>query len=133
MGTMSLVSDSERERAASSLRRQYVQGRLSLEQLAERMELVFAARRRSDFGPAFAELPPLWRDPDELRRIARRTKRAVVRSVVAAAWIFVTLVLLVALAVDAIAHGFTVRRTIAFAVAWLVVTALCRHVRRRAL
>ena len=131
-GSMSLVSDTERERAASSLRRQFLHGRLSTEQFAERVELVFAARRRRDFRQAFAELPPLWLDTDELRRIARQTKRAVVRALVAAAWVFITLVLLVAFAVNAFGHGLTAHDVIGFSFAWVVATALCWRVRRRA-
>src|SRR6059058_3722256 len=89
-GAMSLVSDSERERAAATLRQQFVHGRLSTEQLAERVELALAARNRRDVKRAFRGLPPIWRDTDELRRIGLQAKRRAVRAAVAAAWIFVT-------------------------------------------
>jgi Domain of unknown function (DUF1707) len=129
---MSLVSDSERERAAASLRRQFVLGRLSIEQLTERVELALRARNRRDFHRAFRGLPPVWRDADELRRLARQAKRTAVRALVAVAWAFVTLVLLVAFAADAIQDGTTLRDVVAFGVAWLFASALAWHVRRRA-
>jgi uncharacterized protein DUF1707 len=129
---MSLVSDTERERAAASLRRQFVHGRLSTEELAERIELALAARNQRDFHRAFRGLPPLWRDTDELRRLALRAKRAAVRAFVAVAWAFVTLVLLVAFAANTIRDGVTLRDVIAYGFAWLIASALAWHVRRRA-
>lgn len=129
---MALVSDSERERAAASLRRQFVHGRLSTDQLAERIELALAARSRRDFHRAFRGLPPLWRDGDELRRLAGNAKRTAVRAFAAVAWAFVTLVLLVAFGANAIRDGVTLRSVIGFALAWLVASALAWHVRRRA-
>jgi Flp pilus assembly protein TadB len=125
---MSLVSDSERERAAASLRQQFVHGRLSTEQLAERVALALAARNRRDVKRAFRGLPPLWRDSDELRRIGLQAKRRAVRAVVAAAWIFVTFVLLVAF----ISDGMGLAPLIAYGVVWLMASTLAWLVRRRA-
>jgi len=129
---MSLVSDSERERAAATLRQQFVHGRLSIEELGDRVELALRARHRRDFRRAFRGLPPLWRDTDELRRLARQAKRTAVRLLVAAAWAFFTFVLLIAFVVTLVINDVTLRTVIEYAVAWLGATALAWHVRRRA-
>src|SRR4051812_49121794 len=125
---MSLVSDSERERAAASLRQQFVDGRLSTDQLAERVALALAARNRREVKRAFRGLPPLWRDSDELRRIGLQAKRRAVRAVVAAAWLFVTLVLLIAF----IGDGMTLTHFVAYGLVWLMASTLAWLVRRRA-
>jgi len=125
---MSLVSDSERERAAASLRQQFVDGRLSTDQLAERVGLALAARNRRDVKRAFRGLPPVWRDSDELRRIGLQAKRRAVRALVAAAWIFVSFVLLVAF----ISDGMGLTRLVAYGFVWVVASTLAWLVRRRA-
>jgi Flp pilus assembly protein TadB len=125
---MSLVSDSERERAAASLRQQFVHGRLSTDQLAERVALALAARNRREVKRAFRGLPPLWRDSDELRRIGLQAKRRAVRAVVAAAWLFVTLVLLVSF----ISGGMKVTQLLGYGLVWLFASTLAWLVRRRA-
>ncbi|MGZ4449217.1 MAG: DUF1707 SHOCT-like domain-containing protein [Nocardioides sp.] len=51
------MSDAEREAAASELGEHYAQGRLSAEEHAERLDLVWAARTRGELGPVFADLP----------------------------------------------------------------------------
>jgi len=129
---MSLVSDSERERAASSLRQQYLYGRLSTEQLAERVELARAARHRRDLHQAFAGLPPSWRDVDEVRRVARLAKRAAVRALIAGAWALLTLILLIGFALNSLVHGVATPDVIVFFLAWLFATALAWRARRRA-
>lgn len=129
---MTLVSDRERERAATILRRQYEQGRLSVEQLSERLELALVAREHGDLRRAFGGLPPLWRDGDEVRRLARTTKRAVVLAVLAGLWLLVTLVTLVGFAAEAIGHGTTSGGALAFALIWLLTTILVWRARRRA-
>jgi hypothetical protein len=129
---MPVVSDGERERAAAALRQQFVHGRLSTEELAERVELALRARNRRDFQRAFRGLPPVWLDGDELRRLGREAKRTVVRLFVAAAWALVTLVLLIALAADAVRDDMTLHNATTIAVVWVGATALAWHFRRRA-
>src|SRR5690349_8849523 len=121
---MSLVSESDRDRAAALLRRQFVHGRLSTEQLAERIELALAARERRDFHRAFRGLPPLWRDGDELRRLAGHARRSAVRAFAALAWALVTLILLIAFGANVVRDGVTLRNLIGFGLAWLVASAL---------
>jgi hypothetical protein len=126
------VSDRERERAATALRRQYLVGRLSSEQLAERVGRALVARDRRDLRAVFAGLPPVWRDGDEVRRVALAVKRTAVLAALAAAWLAATLVLLVAFGVDVAARGLRLSDAVAFALLWLATTLLVRRARRNA-
>jgi Flp pilus assembly protein TadB len=51
------IGDAEREAAARELGEHYAQGRISTEEHAERLDVVWAARTAGDLAPAFAELP----------------------------------------------------------------------------
>ena len=62
---MSLVGDRERERAASALRRHYLQGRLTAEELGERIHMALRARSTSDLRDALRDLPPPWHSLQE--------------------------------------------------------------------
>jgi hypothetical protein len=52
-----LASDPEREAVAEALRAHAVAGRLDAEELEQRLELAYAARRRADLLPLLADLP----------------------------------------------------------------------------
>jgi hypothetical protein len=57
------VGDAEREAAAAELREHYASGRLTLEELNERVDKVFAARTRGDLNALMTDLPsarPGW-------------------------------------------------------------------------
>lgn len=51
------MSDAERDRAAADLGEHYAQGRLSVEEHAERLDQIWAARTRGELRPVFADLP----------------------------------------------------------------------------
>lgn len=51
------VSDAEREAAATELREHCGDGRLTLDELSERLETTFAARTREELGRALVDLP----------------------------------------------------------------------------
>ncbi len=51
------ISDAEREQAAAELTEHYVQGRLTTEEHAERLDQVWAARTRGELPPIFRDLP----------------------------------------------------------------------------
>ena len=51
------ISDAERERAAAELAEHYTEGRLTTEEHSERLDLIWAARTRSDLLPMFRDLP----------------------------------------------------------------------------
>src|SRR6266536_2745540 len=54
---MALVGDRERERTSALLGRHYLEGRLTVEELAERVELVLHARDHADLRAACRRLP----------------------------------------------------------------------------
>ena len=51
------VSDAEREDAATELREHYAAGRLTLEELNERLDKAFAAKTRADLNGLMTDLP----------------------------------------------------------------------------
>jgi Domain of unknown function (DUF1707) len=51
------ASDADRERAAERLRAAAAEGRLSSEELEERLERAFAARTEGELGPLVSDLP----------------------------------------------------------------------------
>jgi hypothetical protein len=54
------VGDAERREAADALQRHYVDGRLSAEELAERVRQSAAARTRAELDAVLHDLPPLF-------------------------------------------------------------------------
>ena len=129
---MAFVSTTDRDGAAEALRRHYVNGRLTLDEFSDRLRIALKARRGWELRRALWGLPPVWRDADEMRRIAREAQRRVVRAIVAMLWVVASLVLLLAFAMSAIPDGPTIADVIAYPVAWLIVTALAWQARRRA-
>jgi hypothetical protein len=51
------VSDAEREGVAAQLREHYAQGRLTLDELNERLDRAFAAKMRTDLSDVTSDLP----------------------------------------------------------------------------
>jgi len=51
------VSDNDRETTAASLREHFVQGRLTNDELNERLDRIFAAKTRADLDAVTADLP----------------------------------------------------------------------------
>jgi hypothetical protein len=52
------ASDADRERAVSALRRHFVDGRLSVDELSERVEQGYSAGTLSELDALLADLPP---------------------------------------------------------------------------
>jgi hypothetical protein len=118
----------ERERAADALRRHYVAGRLSEEELEHRTELALAARDRRDLRAALVELPPPWMQVEEtvvpsLQAAAERVRRAAVAVSAFVVWLMLSATLLVLLVAVAADHGSSLD-LVGFPLAWLVVTAV---------
>jgi Domain of unknown function (DUF1707) len=57
------ASDADRDRIAAQLREHAGAGRLSVDELAERLDVVFAARTLGELEPPLADLPRAERDP----------------------------------------------------------------------
>jgi uncharacterized protein DUF1707 len=118
---MSLVGDHERERAARTLRRHYVAGRLDEDQLSERLDVVLRARSSWDIAFALRRLP--WLD-----ELLSHAKYGLVVLVTLAVWLMLSLAMLVAFIAWVVANGATLGGLIAFPAVWIFLSALLyRH------
>ena len=128
------AGDRDRERAAAALQEHYVRGRLSLEELTERIGHVLAARSRGDIRHAFWGLS-LFPDLDEFaargRAALHNAKRGVVLALLTTAYLLFTFTLLLAFAAALIVQGATSAVLLAFLVVWLVPTFLMSRIWRR--
>jgi|SRR5215210_8973162 len=116
---MALVGDFERERTVASLRRHFVEGRLSLEDLGARAELALAARSRADLRAALRDLQAPWHDGVErAASAARRGIRLAALLVLAGAWAVLTLALAIAFAVTLAVFGSSLAVAAAFTAVW---------------
>ena len=119
---MGLIGDRDRERAAAALRRHYLAGRLSVDELGDRTELAVRARSDRDLRRALRDLPPAWRDLQELvAPAANAVVRAGVLLGLVSVWIFASLVLLIAFAVAAAVDGASTAEVVGFPLAWLAI------------
>ena len=132
---MTLVGNRERERAASELRRHYVRGRLSVDELDQRVSIAVSARSRRELGQALRDLPAAWRDAEELvpaaTAAARRAGRVVVVLGVTALWALGTLALVLSLAVAALVTSVAGSTVAVIALVWAVLTYALFRVARR--
>jgi hypothetical protein len=132
---MALIGDAERERAAGFLKQCYLQGRISLEELTERLDVALRARRDSDVRLALVDLPVAWRGHgavaqglESLRQGARRVALLVL---VWSLWWAASLVLLIGFVASVVATGLSLVNAIAFPAVWLTCTFAARRVARR--
>lgn len=133
---MALIGDPDRERVAALLKRHYLRGRLSVDELSERLELAFTARRDNELRVALAELPASWHEqPAGMRRgldaMWRSTKRVVFVAAVWALWWTVSLVLMIGFVVSVLVQGLSLVNAIAFPAVWLVCTLAAKQFARR--
>ena len=131
---MALIGDRERERAVELLKTHYQRGRLSVDELTERLEAALTARRERDVRAALAELPSAagQRSPvhSALTGMWRAAGRAAFVLAVWCLWWVTSLVLLIGFVVTVVAQGVSLTNTVAFTALWLVVTLLARRVTR---
>ena len=117
-----LPADRDRDRAADSLRRHYLRGRLTVEELSERLELALGARSDRELGRAMRGLPAPW-SASELRPLASNAGQAAKRTVLflalAGFWCFLSLLLLIAF-VAVLAAGGSGLEVLAVPLIWLV-------------
>jgi Domain of unknown function (DUF1707) len=130
---MALVGDRERERAVALLKGHYLRGRLSLEELTDRLEVALAARRESEVRLALAGLPAAWREQAIGARstISRAVGRAVFVVAVWSLWWLASLVLLIGFVAGVLLQGVTVTTALIFPALWLVCTVVAGRVVRR--
>ena len=131
MGRM-LAADSDRERAAVTLKESYVGGRLTLDELSERTELVLAARSRAELRAALSGLPWL---SDELAERGRSAMHTVARGALVVAltgaWLLFSFALLLVFALTLLFQGASGSALLGFLLAWLIPTYLLTRVWHR--
>ena len=125
-----LVGDRERDRAANELQRHYREGRLTVDELAQRLETALRARSGPQLRSALNDLPKTWRgvDPDGLREAMRSPVRAVRNAAILAGTAFVWLIgsvgMLVAFVAWVAANGPGLGALLVFPVLWFVLSWL---------
>jgi hypothetical protein len=119
-----LVGDRERDRAAHELQRHYREGRLSVDELAQRLETALRARNGIQLRSALNELPGAgpWTDPDALREALRSPVRTVRNAAIlagtAVVWVFWSIGVLVAFVAWLAANGPSLGALLAFPLLW---------------
>jgi Flp pilus assembly protein TadB len=121
------VGDPERERAAATLRKHYVDGRLTLDELSDRTGRALTAGSRAELRTALSGLPVLP-DARELVAQGRSAVRAAAHG--AAVVLFTGLYLLfsftlvIVLAVTLLVQGASAALLVGFLLVWLLPTYL---------
>jgi hypothetical protein len=140
---MHLVGDADRERSLARLRRHYADGRLSVEELDDRAGVLTGARTTRELRIALRDLPNGLLESELVPRLAAlrwssageavagRLARVAVAVALLVAWLWASLVLLVALAVWQLVAGPSLGAAAAFALAWAAVTWLSWRIWRR--
>lgn len=126
----SLVGDHERDRAAHELQRHYREGRLSVEELAERLETALRARTGLQLRSALNELPAAgwWANssavPEALRSPGRAIRNAAILAGTAVVWLFWSFGMLAAFVAWMAANGPSLGALLAFPLLWFGVSWL---------
>jgi hypothetical protein len=118
---MPLAADVQRERVVDTLRRHYLSGRLTVEDLAERTERALEARTTSDLRWTLRDLPHA---DDLLARAGRAVRTGAYLFLLACLWCVGSTALLVALAVLLVAGERSTLVVLAVLGLWVVMTAL---------
>ena len=123
---VALVGDRERDRAAASLQDHFAKGRISLEDLATRIEVVLQARTRSDLSAALHGLPAQWQRGNEILAAGvsavHRGARLLAFFATAAAWAVCSFALTIPFAVMLLAVGPSVLLAAVFVALWGAMT-----------
>ncbi len=124
MATMLLIGDRDRDRASESLRKHYVRGRLTADELSARVDLALRSRTKGELRTALDGLPPRW-EVGELAPAARAAGRVAWRAALfcflVSVWCIASLVLLVVFLV-ALAAGASAATELGVVVVWLAIT-----------
>jgi Domain of unknown function (DUF1707) len=118
------VGDPERERAAAALRKHYVEGRLSLEELSDRTGRALSAGSRAELRSALSDLPML----PELLAQGRSALRGAVHGAAVVLFTGLYLVfsftLLIVFGVTLLVEGASAALLVGFLLVWLIPTYL---------
>jgi Flp pilus assembly protein TadB len=121
-----LVGDRERDCAAHELQRHYSEGRLTADELAQRLETALRARSGAQLRSALNDLPPASRRPggEMLRSPVRAVRNAAILAGTAVLWLFWSVGLLVAFVAWLAANGPSFGALLVFPLVWLALSWL---------
>lgn len=124
-----LVGDRDRDRAAQELQRHYREGRITTEELAQRLETALRARSTRQLGSALKGLPAAWRmDAAALRGAVqspvRTVRNAAILAATAVVWLFWSGGLFVAFVAWLAARGPSLGALLVFPLLWFMVSWL---------
>jgi Flp pilus assembly protein TadB len=119
-----LVGDRERDRAADDLRRHYSEGRLTLDELGERLETALRARSGTQLRSALDDLPWRWAGSGVLRSPGRLARNAAIVAGTAVIWLFWSVGMLVAFVAWLAANGPGLGALLAFPLLWFALSWL---------
>lgn len=127
-----LVGDRERDRAAHELRRHYSEGRLTTDELAQRLEAALRARSGAQLRSALRDLPAWrWSEAGTLRSPLRLLRNAALVVAAVVMWLFVSVGLLIAFIAWLVANGPGLAGLLVFPLVWLAATWLLWRSSRR--
>jgi Flp pilus assembly protein TadB len=128
-----LVGDRDRDGAAHALRRHYAEGRLTTDELGQRLESALRARNGTQLRSALSDLPSAWRwlDLQAPRSPLRAARNAAIVMGTAVVWLFWSVGLLAAFVAWLAARGPSLGALLIFPVLWLVLSWLLWHSSRR--
>jgi len=121
-----LVGDVDRERAVVSLREHYATGRLTLDELDNRVGRALEARSQRALRSSLADLPD-----SAGRALVRAAVRSAVLLLLTWTWFAFSFALLVILGLALVVHGASAVELAGFLVVWLVPTYLLARAWRR--
>jgi hypothetical protein len=120
-----LVGDRERDRAATELQRHYREGRLTTDELAQRLEAALRARSGAQLRAALRDLPAWrWAESGTLRSPFRLVRNAALVLGATVMWLFLSIGLLIAFVAWLVADGPGLGGLLIFPLLWLAGTWL---------
>jgi hypothetical protein len=112
-----LVGDQEREHAAVELRRHYSEGRLTMDELAERLEAALRARSGTQLRAALSDLPAAG-----LQSPVRMLRNAAIVASTAVIWLIWSVGMLVAFVAWLVANGPSLAGLLVIPLLWLALS-----------
>ena len=132
-----LVGDPERDRTANELARHYREGRLSLDELTQRLETALHARNAGQLRSALKELPSVerWAAPEAVRQALRSPARSLRNAAIlvgtAVVWLFWSIGMLVAFVAWLAANGPSLGALVVFPLLWFAASWLLWNTSKR--